>query len=138
MADVSTSDPAAIESPLGDFTLTVLDGDVVFDEARPLRGTGVVVVLGNCSLQSGSNSFFNGLLWVGGNLTVRAPCYLRGVIVAEGNVDVRGTGGDYAEINYDDGVVTELLFMMGQYRYSKAIYEPHADDDALPPEEARR
>jgi len=122
MADLSTSDPDAVPAPLGEYTLTVVDGDAVFDATRPLRGTGIMVILGDCTLATSSNSFFNGLLWVGGSLTVRAPCYLRGTVIANGSVDVRGIGGDYAEINYDDGILGELLRLMGQYRHSKTVY----------------
>jgi len=122
MSDVSTTDAATIGSPIGEFTLNVIDGDATFNAANPLRGTGIVVVLGNCTIESGSNSFFSGLLWVQNNLTVRAPSYLRGAFIANGDVDVRGVGGDYAEIMYDDGIINELLGMMGQYRLSKAIF----------------
>ena len=76
------------------------------------------------AIASGSNSFFSGLLWVGGNLTIRAPSYLRGVFISEGTVDIRGVGGDYAELNYDSSIIGELLFLMGQYRHSKAIFVP--------------
>lgn len=127
MADVSTSQVATIGSPIGDYTLNVIDGDAVFDEDQPLRGTGIVVVLGDCTVQSGSNSFFSGLLWVGGDLTLRAPSYLRGVVVVRGQVDVRGVGGDYAELNHDDAIIGELLSLMGQYRHTKAVYVPDAD-----------
>ncbi|MDJ0974995.1 MAG: hypothetical protein QNJ98_11085 [Planctomycetota bacterium] len=127
MADVSTTSVEAIGSPIGDMTLNVIDGNATFDASNPLRGTGIVVVLGNCTIESGSNSFFGGLLWVGGNLTVRAPSYLRGVVVAQGTVDVRGVGGDYAEMNYDDGIIGELLFLMGQYRHTKAVYVPDSE-----------
>ena len=131
MADLSTSDPTSLPSPIGNYSLTVVDGDVTFDEDRPLRGTGIVVINGNCTLSSSSNSFFSGLLWVAGDLTVRAPAYLRGVFIAGGDVDVRGVGGDYAEINYDDGIISELLFLMGQYRHSKAIYALGKDTEAF-------
>lgn len=131
MSDVTTPDPSIVTSPIGDYTLIVIEGDVTFDAARPLRGTGVVVVLGSCTLASGSNSFFNGLLWVRDNLTVRAPCYLRGSLIAGGTVDVRGTGGDYAEIDRDSAVVTELLRTMGQYRHSKSLYVPGDDREAV-------
>jgi len=129
MSDLSTTDPAGVPSPLGDYQLTLIDGDITFDDSRPLRGTGIVVVLGDCVLSDGSNSFFNGLLWVGGDLTLRAPMYIRGSIVVEGAVDVQGTGGDYAEIDFDDGILTELLALMGQYRHSKAIHKH--DQDSL-------
>lgn len=124
MADVSTTDATTIGAPIGDFTLNVIEGNATFDEDHPLRGTGIVVVTGDCTIDSSSNSFFSGLLWVGGELTMRAPSYLRGVVISQGDVDLRGVGGDYAELNYDDGIINELLFLMGQYRHTKAVYVP--------------
>lgn len=131
MADVSTSGMTGVPSPLGDQTLTVIEGDATFSAAQPLRGTGVVVVLGSCTIATSSNSYFSGLLWVQGSLTVRAPAYLRGVVIVNGAVDVRGTGGDSVEIEHDEGVLSDLLFLMGQYRPSKAVYAPGSDADAL-------
>jgi hypothetical protein len=131
MADVSTSTMASVPSPVGSYTLTVIDGNATFTAAQPLRGTGVMVVLGNCTISAGSNSYFSGLLWVQGTLTVRAPSYLRGVTIVEGSADVRGTGGDLAELEYDTGVLNDLLFLMGQYRHSKAVYVPGIDPGAL-------
>jgi hypothetical protein len=130
MADLSTTDAASVPAPLGDYTLTVIDADAVFTAARPLRGTGVVVVLGDCTIADGSNSFFNGLLWVGGDLTVRAPSYLRGTILVQGRFDARGTGGDYVEVDFDDGILGEILALMGQYRHTKAIHV-HDQDQML-------
>lgn len=130
MADLSSSDPAALPAPFGEYTLNILDCDMTFDSTRPLRGTGIVVVLGNCVIADSSNSFFNGLLWVGGNLTVRAPSYIRGTVIVQGALNVAGTGGDYAESNFDDAILKELLASLGQYRRTKAIYTH--DPDALP------
>jgi len=128
MADLSTSDSSTVPAPLGDYTLNVIDGDVVFDAARPLRGTGVVVVLGDCTIGDGSNSFFGGLLWVGGDLTLRAPSYLRGTIIVQGRFSAQGTGGDYVEVDFDDGILGEILSLMGQYRHTKAIHVHDQDE----------
>ena len=122
MADLSTTDASVLPGDVGEFTLTVVEGDVVFDAARPLRGTGVVVIQGSCSIESGSNSFFNGLLWVRDDLSIIAPVYLRGLCVSEGSVDVRGTGGDYSELDYDDKIIDDLLVRMGRYRRSKSLF----------------
>jgi hypothetical protein len=132
MADVSTSTMTSVPSPVGDYTLTVIDGNATFSATQPLRGTGVMVVLGNCTINAGSNSYFSGLLWVQGTLTVRAPSYIRGVTIVEGTADIRGTGGDSAEIEYDTGVLNDLLFLMGQYRHSKAVFVPGGDPGAIP------
>ena len=122
MADLSTMDARILPGDLGEFTLTVVEDDVVFDAARPLRGTGVVVIQGSCAIVGGSNSFFNGLLWVRDDLSILAPVYLRGLCVSEGSVDVRGTGGDYSELDYDDKIIDDLLVRMGRYRRSKSLF----------------
>jgi hypothetical protein len=122
MAEASYADPLSVPPSVGEYTLTVISSNVTFDSARPLRGTGIVVVVGDCTLSSGSNSFFNGLLYVTGRLTVRAPAYLRGTIVVGGVANLSGTGGDYAEIDYDSGILVNLLTLMGQYRRTTSIY----------------
>ncbi len=125
MADVSTDDPEnGLPSKVADYSLVVIKGDVTFDSARPLKGLGVVIVQGDCTIEASSNSFFNGLLYVEGDLTVRAPAILSGQIIVNGGCDVRGTSGDFVEIEFDSGIVTLLLTRMGQYRYSKATFNP--------------
>ncbi|MDA1193670.1 MAG: hypothetical protein O2894_00645 [Planctomycetota bacterium] len=127
MADVAVTDHTILPADLGEYTLTVIEGDAVFDSARPLRGTGVVIVTGDCTLSSGSASFFNGVLWVGDDLVIEGPCYLRGVCIAGDRIEVRGTGGDHAELEYDGAIVDELMTRMGSYRPSKATYKLDGD-----------
>jgi len=125
MADISTTDPVeGVPAQLPDFSLVVITGNVTFTEARPLRGTALVVVQGNVTIESGSNSFFNGVLYVDGNLSARAPAYLRGMVICTGTTDVRGSGGDYCEIEHDSDTIGLLQVKMGQYRYTKARYIP--------------
>lgn len=124
MADGSYTNVANFPSPIGDYTLHVMVGDITFDATKPLRGTGVVVVVGNCTLAASSNSFFNGVLYVQGNLQIRAPVYIRGTVVATGSVDIAGTGGDYSELIYDGSMISQVLKTMGQYRFSTAPYQP--------------
>jgi hypothetical protein len=122
MADASYTNGADFPKNVGEYTLSVVEGDVTFDSTRPLRGTGIVVVTGDCTLSSGSNSFFNGLLYVQGDLTVRAPAFLRGTIVVGGGTNISGTGGDFVEIDYDSSMVVSLLTLMGQYRHSMSLH----------------
>ncbi len=125
MADISTSDPVGgVPNVLPDFTLTVVTGDMTFNKARPLRGNGVLVVKGDVTIESGSNSFFRGVLYVDGDFTARAPSYLRGTIMVTGDADLRGTGGDFCELEHDGQMVSLLLTQMGQYRFSKAPFAP--------------
>lgn len=127
-ADAAFDGSVDVPSPMPEQALVVIDGDVVFDSSTPLHGLAVVVVTGNVTIQSGSNSFFNGLLWVGGNLIVRAPCLLSGTLIVQGSVDVRGLGGDFAEIQQDDELLQRLLQTMGQYRFSKAVFRLASPD----------
>ena len=64
----------------------VVDAPTVqFDLQRPLRGTGVVIVKGDVEIQAGSNSFFNGLLYVDGEPDrARAGLHVRGTIIVNG------------------------------------------------------
>ncbi len=126
MADGSYSNAANFPAPIGDYTLHVMEGPITFDASRPLRGTGVVVVVGNCTITASSNSFFSGVLYVQGNLQIRAPVYIRGTVVVTGSVDIAGTGGDYSEINYDGSMISQVLKTMGQYRFSTSPYVPAA------------
>ncbi len=122
MADAAVTDASVLPGNLGEYTLTVIEGNVVFDKDRPLRGTGIVIVKGTCTIASGSNSFFNGMLWCSGRLEINGPCYLRGIFIGQSYIDVRGAGGDFAEIEYDGGIVDDLLTRMGTYRRSKAVF----------------
>lgn len=138
MADGVYTNAAVFPSPIGDYTLRIMDGAMTFDATTPLRGTGVVVVIGNCTIAASSNSFFNGVLFVQGNLTIRAPAYIRGTIVVTGTTDVAGTGGDYSEVIYDGGMISTVLKTLGQYRFSTSPYVPArwlpdgtADEDDL-------
>lgn len=124
MADAVYVLPANFPTRIGDYTLNIVGGAVTFDAAKPLRGTGVVIVDGNATFNSGSNSFFNGVLYVKGNLVMRAPIYMRGTVIVTGTVDVAGSGGDYTELNYDGGIVSSVLTILGQYRFATAPYVP--------------
>ena len=122
MADSAVSDHSVLPANLGEYTLTVIEGDAYFTKDRPLRGTGIVIVTDDCFIEAGSNSFFNGVLWVQDDLIIDGPCYLRGTCIVGDRVEVTGTGGDHAEIEYDGGLVSELMTRMGGYRASKAIF----------------
>ena len=131
-SDLALGDGASVPSPLPTRALVVIEGDVTFDDDRPLRGTAIVAITGDCTIQSGSNSFFSGLLWVGGDLVVRAPALLTGTVVVEGTLDVRGLGGDHVEIEQDDEIVHGLFQTLGQYRFTKAIHRAQGGDAPQP------
>lgn len=121
LADDVVTDPDGFPSPIPAASILVASTPSLhFDEHRPLRGNGIVFVRGNVEIEHGSASHFIGLLYVDGNLTLRAPCTFDGAVVCTGNVSIQGSG-DYAEVNYDDGALAALRMQIGQYRQRGAI-----------------
>jgi hypothetical protein len=65
-------------------------------------------------------------LYVDGNLTIRAPSEINGSIVCTGNITIQGVS-DYATVNYDEGALSALLDMFGNYRVANALLLPRRD-----------
>jgi hypothetical protein len=125
MADYSTHDGIEdIPFPCPDNSLIVIEGDVTFTADDPLLGKAIVVVQGDLTIEEGSHSSFVGVLHATGDLTIRGPASLRGTVIAGGSVDIAGYHGYAAELVYDPNVIQDLMRMIGQYRMSKATYEP--------------
>ena len=122
LADDRVTSSTDFPNPVPENQIVFCESSVVFNAARPLRGTGIVFVDGNVTIDVGSNSFFNGLLYVTGNLTVRAPALMRGAVIVRGTAEFSGIG-DYSELEYDDGVLQTLMRESGQYRISRSIRE---------------
>lgn len=125
-ADIRVGSVAGLPPELPEYGLVMIEGNAIFDAARPLRGTGILIVRGDLTIAAGSNSFFNGLIYVEGDVTIQAPALVRGIVVAKSACNVSGVG-DYAEIDYDAAIIDQLLVYMGQYRFSRAVYFPRQD-----------
>jgi len=128
MADYNVTAVVDFPSPVPIDTVVVCNSAITFSAARPLRGTGVVVIVGNATIGQGSNSSFSGLLYVQGNLILREPSEIQGAVVVTGTVTIEGAS-DYATITYDDGVLNSLRQEVGTYRLSSAISRPFAKDN---------
>jgi hypothetical protein len=123
MADYVVPALADFPNPVPMDTVVVASAPMAFTAAKPLKGTGVVVVLGDTTIGQGSYSSFSGLLYVQGNLTLREPCEIQGAVVATGSVRVEGNS-DFATITYDDSILQHLRQQLGTYRLSSAISLP--------------
>jgi hypothetical protein len=93
---------------------------MTFNAALPLQGTAVVYVRGDVVIAHNSKSFFTGLLYVNGNLTIREPCELNGTIICTGTVVIEGQS-DWINMAYDDDALNTLRTAIGQYRLSAAV-----------------
>ncbi len=127
MADYVVDSPNDFPSPVPVDTVVFSNIGMTFDSARPLSGTGVVVVNGNVLVDQGSYSSFSGLLYVDGNLTLREPCSVQGAIVVTGTVTVLGSS-DFASVAYDDSILQRLRQELGTYRLSSALARPRSSD----------
>ncbi len=127
MADYVVSAAIDFPNPVPIDTVVVAHTGMTFSAARPLKGTGVVVCIGNTTIGQGSYSSFSGLLYVQGDLTMREPCEIQGAVVVTGTVRVEGNL-DYATIQYDDAILQHLRQELGTYRLSSAVSRPLAKD----------
>ena len=127
LADVATERRAGVPLAVKDYHLVVLERDVTYDSEVPLSGLGVLIVRGDLVIAAGSSSFFNGLIYVDGDITINGPAYVRGAIVATGRVTIQGGTGDYVELEYDSPTVSRFLADMGSYRPTCAAYTPDRD-----------
>ena len=126
MATLVVTNAAEFPSPMPSMGLVVIDcGTLQIGNGAPLLGTAIVVVRGNVVMNSGNYSNFSGLLYVEGNLTLRAPSEIRGSVICTGNMTVQGSG-DYATITFDGGVLNMLMTRVGNYRPGSAIWLPRA------------
>jgi hypothetical protein len=128
MADYYVTAAADFPSPVPVDTLVLCSTGMTFTSAQPLKGTGVVAIVGNTTISQGSYSAFSGLLYVQGNLTLREPSEIQGAVVVTGTVTVLGSS-DFATITYDDGILNHLRQELGTYRLSSAMMRPRAQDD---------
>ena len=112
------SDPSNLPDEFPDYALVYIDGDVVYDAAKPLRGMAAIVyVNGNVTIQANSSSYFTGILYVDGNYRQYAPSLMNGTVMSSGNISISGLG-DYSEATFDPGARNRILTISGQYRFS--------------------
>ena len=120
MATVRLAAGHPLPSPMPEYALVYIESEREIDGAAPLRGSGVVIVNGNLLILPGNDSYFTGLIYVTGNLELRAPSLIRGAMIVAGSVNISGTG-DKAELMYDAGVIAELRLEMGGYRITRPL-----------------
>lgn len=125
LATLIVTSQAAFPNPVPDNALVIVDigSTMNWSSSLPLRGTGIVIVVGNAVIASGSGTNFNGMLYVDGNLTMRGPSDVTGAAVVTGNMTLQGNP-DYATITFDDGVLDQLRLNFGNYTRSNTLLIP--------------
>jgi hypothetical protein len=119
-ADLYAESVTALPATLPEYSLVYFKGNPTFGPDHPLRGTGILFVEGNLTIDYDSNSFYSGIIYVQGNYVQRSPSLVKGLVIVTGTATVQGLG-DFAELDYDPDMFSQILIFMGQYRFSKPI-----------------
>jgi hypothetical protein len=119
-ADLYATAMSSLPSRLPEYSLVYYKGNPTFTASQPLRGTGILFVEGNLTIDYDSNSFYSGIIYVEGTYTQRSPSLVKGMVIVTSTCRLEGVG-DYAELDYDPELLNQVLMFMGQYRFSKPI-----------------
>jgi hypothetical protein len=132
-ATLVASDVAQLPPALPQMGMIVLNDPALpnkiyrFTSARPLTGTGILVVFGNLVIDPNSASIYNGLIFVRGGYTQNAPSTINGTVVVRsngvGSVIIRGSG-ERSIIRYDQNLLNFIAARMGLYAESRSPYIP--------------
>lgn len=118
MADLVVNSVNDLPADLPEMYLICIRGNATFTPTRPLRGSGILVVFGNLTIDPYTVSSYNGLIYVTGTYTQNAPSQVSGSIVAGNTIAIRGTS-DFSEVVYDSSILTQVQRQMGQYRFNR-------------------
>jgi hypothetical protein len=100
--------------------LYVVEGDATFTTTKPLIGSGVLVVLGNCTVPHGSN--FQGVIYVTGDYTQTGFAAVSGAVIVQGDTNITGGSSDFAEVVWDENIWNQVQAEMIQYRFGRNPY----------------
>ena len=121
LADDYVTSATNFPSPVATNYLYFVDvPTLTFTDKFPLSGRAIVYVKGDVVFAQNTKSFFSGMLYVDGDLTMREPLEINGVVICTGSVQLIGNS-DFISINYDDETLNGLRTVIGQYRTSAAI-----------------
>lgn len=124
LADVNVTQITDLPATLPSMSLIVINADAVFDNTRPLTGSGILVVFGNLTISSGSDSDWNGVVYATGNIAIAEPSLVSGAIISASTTSTMAinSGSDIAEVDYDPSMIGQINAQMGQYRFSRSKY----------------
>jgi hypothetical protein len=96
---------------------------IIFDKKFPLRGKGVVVIDGDCEVKKDSNSQFQGILVVLGELKVHGPAKFTGTVVIQKKSHLHGRKQN-VRFDHDPALVTQMINELSKYRRFKTSFVP--------------
>jgi hypothetical protein len=121
LANLVVPNVASLPATLPPMSLIVIQGNATFTTAQPLNGSGILVVFGNLTIP-GAYSTWDGVIYTTGTYSQTAPSIVNGAVVGLGSIQLVGTAGDYAEVDWDASIVQQVRNELGGYRFSRAPY----------------
>jgi hypothetical protein len=112
----------------GSYKLAYYEGNVTYDPAstnallKKLSGSGVLYVNGNLSILDGTNSFYDGLIYATGAVTIGIACEIQGQVIGRNGVVVGATSGmtgDNANVYFGTAQLSNASKFVGSYREVK-------------------
>jgi hypothetical protein len=137
LADVNVTQVKDLPATLPSMSIIVISGDATFGPVsppapataliRPLVGSGILVVLGNLTVQATPDTAWNGVIYVTGKLSINEPSLVSGAIIAANSSSTAGavainSAADISEVDYDPAMIAQINTQMGQYRFSRSKY----------------
>jgi hypothetical protein len=121
LATIKVPDVASLPDPLPEMALIVIQGNATFTLAKPLLGSGILVVLGNLTLPANAESKFDGVIYTTGSYTQNSPSLVMGAVVSQGGISLVG-GSDVNEADWDPTMVQMVRNALGGYRFTRSQY----------------
>lgn len=119
---VSSLSSRWLTKPLPDNAIVYHRGDLTITSTQRLLGAMLLVVDGNLTVQPGSDSQVQGVVYVTGNTILNGPFSLAGALVARGDLLIQGNGpGQDAVVQYDAAALQRLTNSLSRYRASRAV-----------------
>jgi len=134
----SSSIPLTIQEP---YKLSYYNGNLTYGPGQSstiyqeLNSTGILIVNGNLTLQSGGfnagnvnvfSSYYSGIVFSTGNVTIQPGCQLDGVVIlgysaastnnSPPQLVLQGASGNYAYMTADPSAVKNVIKQVAQYR----------------------
>ncbi|HKO57446.1 MAG TPA: hypothetical protein VJ276_16350 [Thermoanaerobaculia bacterium] len=122
MADVLVKKVADLPKDLPGMSLIVIDGNAVFDNTRPLQGSGILVVFGDMTIQANNNADYSGVIYCTGNYSQAQPSAISGAVITTGGTVKVTSSGDVSEVDYDKNIIDQIQQQMADYRFSRSPY----------------
>lgn len=121
MADIVVSNVSQLPTPYPSMSLVFIDGNADFsDTGHVLQGGGILYVKGNLKLPASANTLFSGVIFVDGDVDIKAPALISGALLVKGSLKMGGLTS-VAEVDYDPGIINTLVRQIGQYREDRSV-----------------